>query len=175
MRILLLILSIALSALLFVINIFEVSPIMIDYSLKGFEKVLDGTLTLTSIVLGFMVAILSILLSAKDSEIMKMIMESRHKKELKDHFLLSLWSGGILVLASFILYIAKNYQGVFVEVSFYFWVAISLFFVLSIIGILKTLMDLLFILNDSPASKTPKGNHVEDPEERRRREEKLNE
>ncbi|MDO8223950.1 hypothetical protein [Bacillus cabrialesii] len=49
------------------------------YAVKNFDKVLDGAITFSSIVLGFLGALLGILISIKDSAIVSAIFESKEK------------------------------------------------------------------------------------------------
>lgn len=130
----------------------------LDFQLKGFEKVIDGIITFTSIIIGFLVAILTILLSSKDSKIINRIMIGSEKEELRIYFLSSFSVGGLLVFNSIIMYLARHFTNYLTYFLFYSWFFLTVFFTIHLILFLNVIMKLLFHLNDDSNHERQKDN-----------------
>lgn len=126
----------------------DFSFLVLDFNLKGFEKVIDGIITFTSIIIGFLVAILTILLSSKDSKIINRIMDGSEKEELRIYFLSSFIIGGFLVFNSIIMYVARHFTNILTYILFYSWFFFTVFFTVHLILFLNIIMKLLFHLNE---------------------------
>jgi uncharacterized protein YacL len=121
-------------------------------SLKGYEKVLDGVITFTSIVIGFLAALLAIILSISKSKIMRHLYEYLDKQETKgkgifiSFFRQSLLAGFILVLLSIWMYIIKEVSPtpIYGLVVFVIWMLLGIFFIFSSYRIIEILMITLF-------------------------------
>ncbi|WP_214830838.1 hypothetical protein [Exiguobacterium sp. s56] len=132
----------------FLIDYIEPLQIKLNFTLEGYEKVIDGVITFTSIIIGFLVAILTILLSSRDSQIMNRILNGKEKEELRTYFLSSFIIGGLLVFNSIIMYVARYFSSVLVHVFFYSWIFLTAVFTIHLILFLSIIMKLLFQLNE---------------------------
>lgn len=134
---------------------------LIDFSPKvsGFDKVLDGVITFTSIVIGFLAALLAIILSISKSKVMKHLYEhideSNGKNILFSYFKQSIVSGFVLVLLSICMHIIhlQNDSKIYSEIIFWIWTYSAGFFVLTAYRIINVLMTALFV--DAKISHTP--------------------
>lgn len=142
------ILSILISAIIYWLGL---SPVT-----DGYEKVLDGVITFISIVIGFLAALLAIILSISKSKVMLHVYEyigenndgSKGKNILFSFFRQSIISGFISVMFSIGMYLIQGHKAgltVFDKCSFGLWLFISVFFVLSAYRIINLLMSALFI------------------------------
>jgi hypothetical protein len=133
--------------------------------IPGFEKVLDGIITFTSIVIGFLGALLAIILSISKSKVMqhlyKHVNESNGKNLLYSYFNQTIIAGFVTVILSIFLYILKEIKDIkcYGEYALYIWVFFSVFFILSSYRIVSVLMRTLFTeskLSNQDAEKKPK-------------------
>jgi hypothetical protein len=69
-----------------------------------FEKIVDGTITFSSILVGFLAALMGILVSIKDSDIVKHIFEVRGKVLLAVYLSETIFLGFLTVIASGVMY-----------------------------------------------------------------------
>lgn len=144
-------------AIVFSFNFLAITKTKIDASLPGLEKIVDGSINVTAIFLGFIVAALSILLSAKDSYLLNAIMKGEKKVELQSDFKFSIFIGLILIVFSFLMYplIQKELYPVltFENKFFYVWLFILLTFLIHILRFNLLLIELLFNLYEIPTSR----------------------
>ncbi|WP_282067001.1 hypothetical protein [Bacillus pumilus] len=134
----------------------------IDHQLNNFDKVLEGATNFSSILLGFLGALLGILLSIKDSEIVKAIFSQKGALWLKYYFYESFITGLSVVISSSIMHIFVDEKTAFAKVLFYVWFFCTVFFIFSTYRIVNILMTVFFKANDSSASARPEGNRLED-------------
>lgn len=141
----------------------------INSDIHNFDKVLDGAINFSSIVLGFLGALLGILLSIKDSEIVKAIFRNNGKSLLKYYFNESFITGLLVVILSSIMHIVRKDKGdptLLADIMFYVWVTIVVFFIFSTYRIVNILMNVFFKANDNNAQTRPEGNTITDEERR---------
>lgn len=137
----------------FLVDYIDSLQIKLNFTLEGYEKVIDGVITFTSIIIGFLVAILTILLSSRDSQIMNRILNGKEKEELRTYFLSSFIIGGLLVFNSIIMYVARYFSSILVHVFFYSWIFLTAIFTIHLILFLSIIMKLLFQLNEDSKSE----------------------
>lgn len=140
---------------LWVMGILDFNP-----QLTRFEKILDGSITFSSILVGFLAAMMGVLVSIKESEVMKRIFDVRSKGLLAFYLSETIFLGFIVVVSTCIMYLfieRTDYQTPFIV-----W-QISLFwFVTSSIRIIIIMLFILFKSNVSEAR--PDGNNLTDVE-----------
>ncbi|WP_269318483.1 hypothetical protein [Exiguobacterium sp. KJ 601] len=137
----------------FLVDYIDPLQIKLNFTLEGYEKVIDGVITFTSIIIGFLVAILTILLSSRDSQIMNRILNGKEKEELRTYFLSSFIIGGLLVFNSIIMYVARYFSSILVHIFFYSWIFLTAIFTIHLILFLSIIMKLLFQLNEDSKSE----------------------
>ena len=76
-----------------------------DIAKSSAEKVLDATITFSSILVGFVGVLLGILFSIRHSETVSLLFESKNKEVLKGYFKRTIISGLLLVFASLFSYV----------------------------------------------------------------------
>lgn len=79
---------------------------------NSLEKILDSTITFSSITVGFVGALLGILFSIRNTEIIDLLFESREKDTLKKYFRQNIVSGIILVVVSMTLYVKDGIDNI---------------------------------------------------------------
>lgn len=132
-------------------------------TINGFEKVLDGTITFVSIVIGFLAALLAIILSISKSKVMKHLYEyvdaEKGKNILFHFFQQSLIAGFLSVILSIWMYIIKNQNPLqfYGKAVFFIWLVFALFFILAAYRIINLLMAALF-KEAKPEKKTNQTN-----------------
>lgn len=131
-----------------------------NYQIKNFDNVLDTIITFSSIVTGFLAALLGILVSIKDSEIVKTIFKSREKATLKYYFYETFTLGFVLVLTSGVMHVLIGYDFNVTLLFFYFWILITFWFFPSTYRVISILLSVLFKSNNSTNSSRPEGNNL---------------
>jgi hypothetical protein len=124
---------------------------------KGYEKVLDGVITFSSIVVGFLAALLAIILSISKSKVMKHLYEHVHHANGKNLFLSyfrqAIFVGFVVVLLSIWMYIIKEHNPLpsYGFVGFVLWIFTGTFFVGASFRIVNILMKALFLESTTSA------------------------
>lgn len=119
--------------------------------IKGFDNVIDGIITFASIVIGFLAALLAIILSISKSKVVQHLYEyvdlSKGKNILFNYFRQSILSGFIVVLLSICMYVLHEQTELKIwgKISLWGWTFLSIFFMLSAYRIISVLMSVLFI------------------------------
>lgn len=150
-------------------NTISSTKTQLDASLPGFEKILDGSINVTAIFLGFIVAAISILLGTYDSYLLKAVLKGDKKEELQSDFSFSIIVGLVLIVISFIMYplIEKEIARVvtFENKVFYIWLFVFFSFLIHVLRFNILLIELLFNLNGESASIQPEDTTIK-PEDR---------
>ncbi|MED3310373.1 hypothetical protein P4436_06055 [Bacillus thuringiensis] len=135
--------SILLTTLL---GIFQFTP-----KIEGFEKVLDGVISFSSIALGFLGALLAIILSISKSNVIQHLYSymaqngGEGRKILFGYFQRGLLTGFAVVILSIGMYIvSKQKINMYYLGISYLWVFLTLYFMLSTYRIISILMYTLF-------------------------------
>lgn len=138
--------------------------------IPGYEKVLDGIISFSSIVLGFLGALLAIILSISKSNVVKHLYNyvgksgGDGKNILFGYFQQSLITGFIVVMLSICMYVVSNIKNltIFYKIMSLGWVLITLFFILSSYRIISILMYTLFKHEEEPEVYAQKTQHATD-------------
>lgn len=112
-------------------------------NVSNFEKILDAVITFTSIIIGFLGALLGILFTVKDTEIVKELFK-KHRSAMKYFFNEALITGFLLILLSAVFYIYKDNTSEYVKYMFCAWIGFVSLFVTSSYRVITSLMSLLF-------------------------------
>lgn len=121
--------------------------------IKGFDNVLNGTISFSSIVVGFIGALLAIILSISKSDVMIHLYSYIDPNNNKDgkailfgYFKSAIVSGFVIVLLSMYMYIVIDMEKLSIlnKVISYVWVFNFVFFLLSTYRIISILMNTLF-------------------------------
>lgn len=122
-------------------------------TIKGFDNVLDGTISFSSIMLGFIAALLAIILSISNSPVMDHLYSYVEKggtvtgKDiLFSYFRVSIFSGFIAVIISIYMFIIcqKSSINIYDKIISCCWIGITVFFICSSYRIVSILMHALF-------------------------------
>lgn len=132
------------------------------YDLKNFDKVLDGAITFSSIIVGFLGALLGILVSIKDSKIVQAIFETNERYTLKYFFNENFIIGLLVVIVSCIMQVLREYQTIWSSIFFYSWIVLFSWFLPSTYRIVNILMSVFFKTNSASVDSRPEGNRVDD-------------
>lgn len=141
----------------FLISLFFVILMLylnIGPAVKGFEKVLDGVITFSSIVVGFLGALLAVIMSLSKSEVIKHLYDYKLEErngEGKGKVLFFVYcyqaisSGFITVLFSIFMYVIKELSSSSWYITYIFglWMFITIFFITSSFRIINILMIVL--------------------------------
>ncbi|MUG44930.1 hypothetical protein [Paenibacillus woosongensis] len=114
------------------------------YELPKFDKVLDSVITFGSIILGFLSALLGILITIQGSSIMKRIYDEKQDVLLKSYFFESIGSGFIVIIFSTIMHVLIDDIRPFVRIIFFIWMFSLSLFLFSSYRIISLLMKILF-------------------------------
>lgn len=127
----------------------------IDYSMPDFEKVLDNTTVFSSIIIGFLGALLGILVSIKDVDIVEAIFESEEKNTLKAYFNETFLIGITVVIFSSVMQVMKSHESYATLILFHIWLMLSIWFLPSTYRIVSILMNVFFKTNSKNANIRP--------------------
>lgn len=143
------ILSIIFPWLIPLIIILVTLPLDFTYKIKNFDGVLNSVITFSSIIVGFLGALLGILITIKNTRIIKEIKDNNEMNTLRYYFNEALILGFIVVIMSIIFQVLKDYHFAFVLYFFYIWFVFSAAFTLSSFRIIKLLMKTFFKSDES--------------------------
>lgn len=115
-----------------------------SYKAKNFDKVLESVITFGSIILGFLGALLGIIITIKNSDIMQEIHKKEQDKLLKSYFSESLSFGFAVIIFSIILQLLLDEDLVFASCIFFLWMFSLFVFLFSSYRIVSLLMKILF-------------------------------
>lgn len=130
------------------------------YKVKGFSDVLESVITFSSIVIGFYTAMYGILITMKNTTLMKEIRQHNlngiFKLQLYDSLLISF----IVLLFSIVMQIVKNYNSSASGFFFDIWFAIIGYFVGSTYRAISLLLKIIFA-DDNKNAKVQKKTPLE--------------
>lgn len=141
-----------------------------NYNLKNFDKVLDGSITFSSIVIGFLAALLGVLVSIRDADIVRKIFSVREKQLFRYYFYETISIGFLVVIISAALHIFREFNSIITFFLFSIWSFVSFFFIFSAIRIIHVLMLVLFKSNEKDNSTRPEGYMLSETERKNARE-----
>ncbi len=118
-----------------------------NISQEAFDKVLESTITLSSILIGFVGVLLGILFTVKDTEAISSLFKSKKKFVLKKYFKYNIIFGMLLVLLSLLLYIVEVMDDLSITVKYGvygFWGFLLLYTLSSTFRIINIIMHIIF-------------------------------
>lgn len=116
-----------------------------SYKIEKFDKVLDSIITFSSIIIGFLGALLGILITIRDTGIMKKIYSKNiYKKELKFYFYETIIIGFIVIVLTTIMYLVMGQEYKINIIIFYAWLFVATLFFISSFNLILKLMSILF-------------------------------
>lgn len=142
--------------------VFLLNYIGFDKTAHNFEKVLDSAVTFSSIVVGFLAALLGILVSIRNTEIVGEIFAQKEHTTLKRYFNETFIIGFSVIMLSNVMYIHINELSKAAEGLFIIWITVSLWFIISTYRIVSILMSVFFKANSS--NQRPESNVAEERE-----------
>lgn len=138
--------------------------LQIDHTIKNFDDLLVSVITFGSIVTGFLGALLGILMSIRNSDIVKEIFNSHEKSTLKFYFYETFTLGFMLIILTSSMQILIGYEFAFTYYIYYLWIVISFAFIPSTYRIVNILLEIFFKSNNS--KNRPSSNVIDDRQER---------
>ena len=115
-----------------------------SYKVKGMNNVLSSIITFTSIVIAFYTSMYGILITIKDSRIMKEIRQNHVNGIFKYQLYESLIISFIVLILSIFLQISINYSGKLEEILFECWIFCVSYFAFSTYRIINLLLKIIF-------------------------------
>jgi hypothetical protein len=143
----------------------------INYKMPNYDKVLDGAITFSSIVVGFLGALLGILISIKDSAIVDKIFRSKERTTLRFFFYEPFVLGLLVVVSSAIMHVMRAYDDHSSTVTYYVWLLVTVWFIPSTFRVVNTLMSIFFVSNIT--TQRPQSNVETDPVRREEMKQRL--
>lgn len=147
-----------------VIIILLTIPYNISYKIKNFSDVLESVVTFSSIIVGFLGALLGILITINNSKIIKEISGNNEMGTVRYFFNETLVLGFIVVLLSIAFQVLKDYEFAFVKYYFYIWFVFTVTFIISSFRVIQLLMNVFFKAhktNERPASNVEEINEYQ--------------
>lgn len=129
-------------------------------NIKNYEKILDASITFSSIVVGFVGVLLGILISIKETKIVQTLFTKIRKQLLVRYFKESIFSGIAVIVTSSSLYLIQN--EIWSKLIFYIWIFTLIYFMLSSYRIIDILFMIIF--QDNSLQDMIKGNRMSDKE-----------
>lgn len=140
-------------------------------SIAGFEKVLDGVITFSSIVIGFLGALLAIILSISKSNVIQHLYKHVHHTKGKNYFYNyfqeAIIVGFIVVISSIFMYVFRKMTTLpwYGHMTFYIWIFSTAFFLAAAFRIINILMLTLFVESQKSHQEEYKQKSILSPEE----------
>lgn len=125
---------------------------------NSLEKILDSTVTFSSITVGFVGALLGILFSIRNTEVIDLLFKSREKDTLKKYFKQNIISGIILVIVSMALYVKDDIDSIITinvknirlsSIFFIIWGFLLFYMLTSTYRITSIMMHIIFSDDDN--------------------------
>lgn len=144
---------------------FFISILLIPQGVKvpvNFDNILTAAITFISILLGFLSVALSILLSIKDSEIIRFIFKYVEREKLKRYFQLPIIVGFLYTILTISLYFYGKYELLRIgKIVLCVWISIGIYFLSSSYRVIDIVLSIIFKDPDA-TEKTPESD-VLDP------------
>ncbi|CAM3489027.1 MULTISPECIES: hypothetical protein [Saccharibacillus] len=128
-----------------------------SYMLNKFEKVLDSFIPFSSIMVGFLATLLGILMTIRNTPIMKVIEKEKQLPVLKYYFIEPILCGFIVVIMSTILQLLLASKESWVQYFFATWLFFCCLFVISSFRVIRLLLEILF-----KSDSTQSGEQIND-------------
>lgn len=133
-----------------------------DYKVKNFDKILDSSIVFGSIVIGFLAALLGILVTIRDTDIVREIVKRNQMNTLRYYYNETLLIGFTIVFTASTLHVLRETENLITLIVFYIWNLAVFWFVPSTYRIVSILMSVFFNANNS--LERPKSNKIDSKE-----------
>ncbi|WP_408956188.1 hypothetical protein [Natroniella sp. ANB-PHB2] len=137
---------------------------------KKFDNLLDGIITLSSVTVGFLGVLISILFTLRDTELIQKLFASELKNDLYDYFNKTLHSGILVIIFSNIFYLRDEFKSftifddlLFLELISVLWTWLVLYFSLTSYRIVNVMMQIVF-KSHSATEKRPLSEPISNEE-----------
>lgn len=124
-----------------------------SYSLDKFEKVLDSFIPFSSIMVGFLATLLGILMTIRNTPIMKTIEKEKQLPVLKHYFVEPIACGFAVVIMSTVLQLLLTSEELWVQYFFAIWLFFCCLFVISSYRVIRLLLEILFKSDSSQSAE----------------------
>lgn len=133
---------------------------------ENYNRVLEGVVTLSSIIIGFLGAILPMVLSAKqESKFVKYIFE-HDKDSLFSKYLKATISFGLLdILISLTMYVNDSFPEKYGNIMYYGWIFISISFIVATYRSMSHMITFIFARDEDEEDEKEKSSVCEDEKE----------
>lgn len=141
-----------------------VSASKINISSTSFERILDSTITLSSIIVGFVGVLLGLLFSIRNTEIVDLLFKKKSKNVLQSYFKSNILSGILLVLMSLILYLSDAITDISIlakHITHGIWGFLLIYTIASAYRIINIIMFILFC-DEKNENKEPEPMKMDD-------------
>lgn len=116
----------------------------INFTVKGFEHVLESIITFSLIIIGFYAIMYSVLLTLSNSTLMKEIKKQKLDTLVKFQLFDSLICSFVVLVISIVLQVLKNYNLAITAYTFYLWVFILGYFSATSFRSISLLLNMIF-------------------------------
>ena len=126
----------------------------IDYTIMGFQDVLNSIITFSSIIIGFYTAMYGVLISLNNTDIFKKFLNNKIDGTLKKQLYESLIISFLILIVSIALQVLMNYQGVITELTFFSWSFLLGYFLSTSFRAISLLLRIMFNHNEKTREST---------------------
>ncbi|MBU7460725.1 MULTISPECIES: hypothetical protein [Lactiplantibacillus] len=141
----------------------------LDYTVLGFDKILDSTITFSSIIIGFYTAMYGVLITLKDSDIMRAFRRNKLTGILKFQLYDSLTISFGVLLTSVLMQSLINYPGVFTGCVTNIWTLFIGYFIATSFRAITLLLNIMFHSDDESQDENTRCESVKSANERYKR------
>lgn len=131
-------------------------------SVKKLDAILNSAITVSSIIIGFLAAMVSVLISISGKRIMKRIREKGAESLLTWYIREAIISGFIVAVFSTILYMFVDYDGKSSVYLLATWTFLITYFVLCSYRIINVMMNILAAIPEEYAEDSQSSTYVPD-------------
>nr|DAJ07209.1 MAG TPA: hypothetical protein [Caudoviricetes sp.] len=135
----------------------------INYSLKGYENILESIITFSSIIIGFFTAMYGVLITLKDSDVLRAFRRNGLTGILKYQLYDSLTVSFLVLVISVIMQGLENYPGPITGSVANIWTLLVGYFIATSFRAITLLLKIVFHPDDE--SNIGNSSDVENPED----------
>ncbi|AVK60545.1 hypothetical protein C5Z25_01615 [Lactobacillus sp. CBA3605] len=143
----------------------------LNYTIHGFDKILESTITFSSIIIGFYTAMYGVLITLKDSDIMRAFRKNQLTGILKFQLYDSLTVSFCVLITSVVMQSLIYYPGVLAGSVTNIWTLLVGYFVATSFRAITLLLNIMFNSDDESRKKQ---QHCESDKSTKDRYQRLN-
>lgn len=136
----------------------------INFTVKGFEHILESVIAFSSIIIGFYTAMYGVLLTLSNSTLMKEIKKKNLSALVKFQLYDSLICSFVILVISIALQVLKNYNTKITTYTFYIWVFILGYFSATSFRSISLLLNMIF--NNEPKKRATSDSDFSDAQKK---------